>query len=107
MNRNELLNLPVTVDIETAGRAIGCGRTKSYQMVAEGTFPIQVLRLGHRYRVVTADLLTLLGLSPAKHAAAPARTASATSSPNHLMKEGTPPEAGSLVWTEGVGGHGV
>ena len=65
MTRDELLGLPVTVDLQTAGRAIGCGRAKAYQMHASGQFPVRVLRLGTKLRVVTADLWELLGVQSA------------------------------------------
>jgi hypothetical protein len=71
MDESELLSLPLTVDIETAGRAIGIGRSKSYQLAAAGDFPVRVLQVGRRYRVVRADLLELLGIAPPKREAAP------------------------------------
>ncbi|WNB84523.1 hypothetical protein [Cellulomonas sp. ATA003] len=66
MNRDELLALPVTVDVETAGRALSIGRTKAFQLAKAGQFPARVLRLGGKYRVVTADLLELLGVAPTR-----------------------------------------
>ena len=64
MNRNELLALPVTVDLPTAGIPFGFGRAKSYQLAAAGEFPVPVLTIGHRKRVVTADLWRALGVTP-------------------------------------------
>lgn len=61
MSRDELLRLPVTVDIVTAGKAIGIGRSGAYEMASTGTFPVRVLRLGTKYRVPRADLLRYLG----------------------------------------------
>lgn len=58
----EVRALPVTVDLVTAGSVLGLGRAVSYEMNRTGTFPVKVLKLGRRYRVVTADLLNLLGL---------------------------------------------
>ncbi|WP_242642104.1 hypothetical protein [Lentzea alba] len=46
----------------TAGRALGIGRTKAYELARAEDFPARVLRLGNTYRVVTADLLRLLGV---------------------------------------------
>ncbi|MFI0410623.1 DNA-binding protein [Actinomadura sp. 3N508] len=57
----ELRSLPVTVDLVTAGRVFGVGRTKAYQLARTGGFPCRVLRIGHNYRVSTADLLAALG----------------------------------------------
>jgi hypothetical protein len=63
MGREELLALPVSVDLETGNRALGLGRSKGYEMAKRGQYPCKVLRLGNAYRVVTADLLSLLGLA--------------------------------------------
>lgn len=61
MNREELLALPVTVDVVAAGRALGMGRTMAYDLAKRGEFPIRLLRLGAKYRVARADLLRYLG----------------------------------------------
>lgn len=63
MSREELLTLPVAVDLETSNRALGLGRSKGYELAKRGAYPCKVLRLGNAYRVVTADLLDLLGLA--------------------------------------------
>ncbi|MET9565434.1 hypothetical protein [Streptomyces tauricus] len=63
MTREELLTLPVSVDLETSNRALGLGRSKGYELAKRGQYPCKVLRLGKAYRVVTADLLNLLGLA--------------------------------------------
>lgn len=66
LSSDELRSLPVTFDVEVAGRAFGMGRTKTHEMVRAGTFPVRVLRLGRRYRVTRADLFRALG-EPAEH----------------------------------------
>ncbi|CAL9495523.1 hypothetical protein SUDANB99_03323 [Streptomyces sp. enrichment culture] len=63
MTREELLALPVAVDLDTGNRALGLGRSKGYELAKRGEYPCKVLRLGKAYRVVTADLLNLLGLA--------------------------------------------
>ncbi|MGW5815657.1 hypothetical protein [Streptomyces noursei] len=63
MSREELLALPAAVDLETGNRALGLGRSKGYALAKRGQYPCRVLRLGNAYRVVTADLLELLGLA--------------------------------------------
>ncbi|MBT2422872.1 hypothetical protein J7F01_17885 [Streptomyces sp. ISL-22] len=63
MSREELLALPVAVDLDTGNRALGLGRSKGYELAKRGQYPCKVLRLGNAYRVVTADLLALLGLA--------------------------------------------
>lgn len=62
--RDELLSLPVTVDVETAGRAFGLGRTVAYRLVRDGEFPVPVMRVGNKYRVCSAELWRALGVSP-------------------------------------------
>ncbi|MCW2903372.1 MAG: hypothetical protein JWO67_5637 [Streptosporangiaceae bacterium] len=64
MNRAELLALPPTVDIPVAAKALGIGRTLAYQLVRAHQFPVPVLRLGTRYRVVTSALLAALEVTP-------------------------------------------
>ncbi|MFJ1616658.1 hypothetical protein ACIODT_26440 [Streptomyces sp. NPDC088251] len=63
MSREDLLALPVAIDLETSNRALGLGRSKGYELAKRGAYPCKVLRLGNAYRVVTADLLDLLGLA--------------------------------------------
>ncbi len=63
MSREELLELPAAVDLETGNRALGLGRSKGYELAKRGQYPCKVFRLGNAYRVVTADLLALLGLA--------------------------------------------
>ncbi|MFC3573802.1 hypothetical protein ACFOZ0_11065 [Streptomyces yaanensis] len=63
MTREELLALPAAVDLDTGNRALGLGRSKGYELAKRGAYPCKVLRLGKAYRVVTADLLNLLGLA--------------------------------------------
>ncbi|WSK21851.1 hypothetical protein OG730_22315 [Streptomyces sp. NBC_01298] len=63
MGREELMALPVAVDLDTGNRALGLGRSKGYELAKRGQYPCKVLRMGNAYRVVTADLLDLLGLA--------------------------------------------
>jgi hypothetical protein len=77
VNRDELLALPTTVDIPTAARALSIGRTLAYQLANAGQFPVRVLRLGARYRVVTGGsdgLLAALGVTPRADIQPPAAT---------------------------------
>ncbi|MEU4200830.1 hypothetical protein AB0F64_12870 [Streptomyces sp. NPDC026294] len=62
MTRDELLALPVSVDLETANRALALGRSTGYQLAKQDEYPVRVLRLGNAYRVVTAELHRLLGV---------------------------------------------
>lgn len=66
----DVLALPATVDVCTAGRAFGLGRTVSYRLAKSGQFPCKVVRAGASYRVVTADLRRVLSLEDVEEAAA-------------------------------------
>lgn len=77
----EIRTLPATIDVTTAGRALGIGRTKAYQLARAGEFPCRLLHLGCTYRVVTADLLTVLGLAPSTEPAVGEKTGQATGQP--------------------------
>ena len=76
MSLEELRALPVSVDLPTAGRAFGIGRTKAHELARGGEFPCRVLRVGAKYRVPRAAIFEALGLNPAdpskeRHAADP------------------------------------
>lgn len=62
MTLAELLAMPVMVDIGTASRALGLGRSTGYELARRGEFPCRVLHVGSSYRVPTAELLRLLGI---------------------------------------------
>ena len=51
---------PATVDVSAAGRAFGLSRSLSYDLVARGEFPATVIKVGGRYRVVTASIVRAL-----------------------------------------------
>jgi hypothetical protein len=63
----KVADLPVVVDLVTAGQVLGMGRTAAYESARRGDFPVPVLRVGNRYRVVTAHLRELLGLARTEH----------------------------------------
>jgi hypothetical protein len=58
----DVLALPVTVDLLTAGEVLGLRRTATYQTARAGRFPVPLIRVGSRYRVAAADLQRALGL---------------------------------------------
>jgi len=71
----EVSALPAVTDLVTAGRALGLGRTKAYQLASAGQFPCPVIRAGMTYLVPTAGLLAVLGLPlPAGHPASSPET---------------------------------
>lgn len=93
MTRSELLALPTSTDLVTAGRAIGVGRSKAYEMAQAGTWPTRLLRLGNAYRVPTAELLALLGVqhpqADERHAGEQARgTLAVESAPRNAITPG-------------------
>jgi hypothetical protein len=63
MTHEELLALPVTVDLPTAARALGLGRNKAYELARHERFPCRVLQVGRRYVVPTAELRRTLGIT--------------------------------------------
>jgi hypothetical protein len=64
MSLDELLSLPVSVDLVTAGRAFGLGRTKAYDLARAGEFPCRVIPVGGRkYRVPRAAIFEALGIN--------------------------------------------
>ena len=59
----DLTDLPSVVDLMTAARALGLGRTKAYELAQRGQFPCRIVRIGDLYKIPTADLLRLLGMT--------------------------------------------
>lgn len=55
------LRATATVDLMTAARALGIGRTKAYELAKHDEFPCLVIRVGEMYRIPTPGLLELLG----------------------------------------------
>lgn len=62
MTRRELLGLPTAVDLPTAGRALGIGRSLVYDLHQRGELPFRVLKLGRRLRVPREELFRVLGI---------------------------------------------
>jgi hypothetical protein len=58
----EVAALPAVTDLVTAGRALGIGRTKAYELARAGQFPCPVIRAGSSWLIPTAGLLAALGL---------------------------------------------
>lgn len=96
MPLDELLSLPVVVDLPTAGRAFGIGRDLSYRLAASGEFPCPVLRIGRHLRVTRAALLAALGVPDTRFAAPSAPDTPPATEP------ATPVEALALDWPSGA-----
>ncbi len=60
MDRQELAALPPLVDVPTAARALGIGRSFAYHLVRSGAWPTTVIRLGTVVRIPTAALVRLM-----------------------------------------------
>jgi hypothetical protein len=71
----EIAELPAVTDLVTAGRALGLGRTKAYELARAGQFPCPVIRAGSSWLVPTAGLLAVLGLPVPGPQAGPSRPA--------------------------------
>ena len=56
----ELFQLPATVNLATAAKALGIALATAYKLVGSDKFPCEVLRIGSRYRVPTRALLVAL-----------------------------------------------
>jgi predicted DNA-binding transcriptional regulator AlpA len=68
MTVEDLRSLPPTLDVPTAARLFGIGRTAAYQAIRAGTWPTPVLRPSARImRIPTASVLELLGLGERHH----------------------------------------
>jgi len=63
LSKEQILALPAAVDIPTAGRCFGIGRTRAYEMARSGKFPCPVLPLDREFRVTRAAILAALGIA--------------------------------------------
>jgi hypothetical protein len=57
---DEIRRWPATVDIPKANMALGLSRAHGYALAQRGEYPARVLKVGGRYRVVTASIVRLL-----------------------------------------------
>ncbi|WP_225878421.1 helix-turn-helix domain-containing protein [Spongiactinospora rosea] len=65
MTIDEVERLPAVIPLLTAARALGISRNSAYRLVKRGEFPCRVIQIGETYRVPTAEILSILGLSSA------------------------------------------
>ena len=70
MNHDELAALPPIVDVPTAARVLGIGRSLASDLVRRGEWPTKVLRIGRLIKIPSAPLLSLLGERDAREAGA-------------------------------------
>jgi len=64
MTRDELANLPALLDVPTAAKVLGIGRSLAYDLVRRGEWPTTVLHIGKLIKIPTAPLLALLCEQP-------------------------------------------
>ncbi len=65
LSYEEVLALPVTVDVVMAARALGLSRDGAYELLRRDEFPVRTIKVGRLRRVPRAELLRVLGIDPA------------------------------------------
>lgn len=56
----EVRGWPATCDPAQAALALGISRSTTYECLRRGDFPVQAVRVGGRWRVITASLVNVL-----------------------------------------------
>jgi hypothetical protein len=56
----QVRRLPATIDVPTAARALGIGKSTLYEAIKLGASPVKTLTVQRRVVVLTADLLPVL-----------------------------------------------
>jgi len=64
MTRDELDALPTVLDVATAAKVLGIGRSLAYDLVRRGDWPTPVLHVGKLIKSPSAPLLALLNEQP-------------------------------------------
>ena len=64
MTRDELAALPPVLDVPTAAKVLGIGRSLAYDLVRRGDWPTPVLHVGKLIKIPSAPLLALLSDHP-------------------------------------------
>ena len=64
MTRDELDALPPVLDVPTAAKDLGIGRSLAYDLVRRGDWPTPVLHVGKLIKIPSAPLLALLSEQP-------------------------------------------
>ncbi len=96
-----LRRLPPVVDLPTAAKLFGLGRTLAYNLARDDDFPCPVRRYGRLYRVRTTDLLHALGLTGEEDQADPgSQPATSAGAPRVLLAAATRPTSGGSMSSE-------
>jgi len=61
---------PATVSVARAALAFGLSRSHAYDAASRGEFPARVIKVGGRYRVVTASIIAALSAVDQERSAA-------------------------------------
>ena len=69
MTRAELAALPPILDVPTAARVLGIGRSLAYDLIRQSRWPTPVVRVGKLIKIPTGPLLELLAIATASSAA--------------------------------------
>jgi len=64
MTRDELAALPTVLDVPTAAKVLGIGRSLAYDLVRRDDWPTPVLHVGKLIKIPTEPLVRLLGAAP-------------------------------------------
>lgn len=56
----EVRRWPPTVDVAQAAEALGVSRAGAYNALSEGRFPVATITVGHKIRVLTHSLISVL-----------------------------------------------
>lgn len=57
---DQIRRWPPAVNVEDAALALGISRSGLYAAVREGTCPVEVIKVGHRKKVLTHSLIAVL-----------------------------------------------
>lgn len=60
MNASELSELPPLLDVPSAAKVLGIGRSLAYELLRSGRWPTPVIRMGRLIKIPTMPLLRLL-----------------------------------------------
>lgn len=91
LSLDQVRALPAMPTALQAFAALNIGETNGYKLIADGEFPVDIVRVGRAFRVRKTELLAFLGLP--EHADAEVQSASATAGNDDAP--GVQPEAPS------------
>ena len=60
MTRDELATLPALLDVPTAAKVLGIGRSLAYDLVRRGEWPTTVLHIGKLIKIPREPLIRLI-----------------------------------------------